>query len=396
MHAAHCALAGRAAAAAAAAAAARRRAPLRAPRRRAAAAAAAATAAAAAAPRAAPEPHVPVLLEEVLSFFAGRRLSVYVDGTLGAGGHAAAVARAHRELRTIVGFDVDPAAHALAAARLRAARWRVAPAAPSADGLSLDFGHDEDDDINTDDSAPTAVAVRANFTALGPALAALGLTGGVDALLLDLGVSSMQLDAPARGFSFMRDGPLDMRMDPESGGPSAADIVNSWPEADLGLVLREYGEERNWKGVAARIAAARAAGPLETTAALAAAVGGRRDARGLHPATRTFQALRIAVNGELDALEAALPAAVEALAPGGRLAVITFHSLEDRIVKWAFREAAGAAARDAAPGAAGAPAGGGGPPRVRILTRRPVVPGAAEEEDNPRSRSAKLRVVEKL
>ena len=337
-------------------------------------------------------PHIPVLLDAVLEAFAPLRLATYLDGTLGAGGHAAAVAAAHPELEAVVGLDVDAGARALAAARL-------SPLA-SASGFRLDI-------------------VDANFRDMGRVLAELGAAGGPpapaappSAILLDLGFSSMQVDAPERGLSFARDGPLDMRL--AAGGPgggagglTANDIVNTWTESALAALFRAAGEERHAGLAARRIVAARAGGRLESTRALVAAVGAlgppsRGKAKVLHPATRVFQALRIAVNDELGALEQGLPAALEALAPGGRLAVISFHSLEDRAVKRAFLTAAGrpppdeggdrvqrwlAAARDAEEA----------PPPVlgRIVTRRPVAPTATEAASNPRARSAKLRVFEK-
>jgi 16S rRNA (cytosine1402-N4)-methyltransferase len=281
--------------------------------------------------------------------------------------------------------------------------------------------------------------------------------GQVDAMLLDLGISSMQVDEGDRGFSLMRDGPLDMRMDPScSTTQSAADIVNNASEAELGRIIREYGEERWWKVIAKRMVDAREdVGPLMTTGQLVEAIGrfpnsgggggkgkgkgqskkgsssssssssskgGRKAGGNIHPATRTFQALRIAVNNELGSLAQVIPDAIDALAPGGRLAVITFHSLEDRVVKWAFRKAAGMVVPTEEEehirggGGGGGGYGGGhshmlmmmerereimqdGGKReavVKILTKRPILPGDDEVRENPRSRSAKLRVVEKL
>lgn len=262
--------------------------------------------------------------------------------------------------------------------------------------------------------------------------------GQVDAMLLDLGISSMQVDEGERGFSLMRDGPLDMRMDPTcSTTQSAADLVNNASEADLGRIIREYGEERWWKVIAKRIVDAREdVGPLTTTGQLVEAIGrlpnsgggkgkgqskksGRKGGGNIHPATRTFQALRIAVNDELDSLAQVIPDAIDALAPGGRLAVISFHSLEDRVVKWAFRKAAGMVvpSEEVDPIGGGKAGGGGGHSHmlmmmereremmqegggreavVKILTKRPVLPDDDEVRENPRSRSAKLRVVEKL
>lgn len=335
-------------------------------------------------------PHISVLLNEVLQYFSGRQVKVYVDCTLGAGGHAVSIARQHQEMRHLVGIDLDPLAHQLARQRLdREGR----------DGLEVHL-------------------LRGNYSEVLPKLQGLpsgSLAGHVDAMLMDLGVSSMQLDTASRGFSFAADGPLDMRLDP-SAPLSAADIVNGWSEAQLGRALLEYGEEKQWRVVARRIAEAREASPILTTQQLVRAVGqtvfGGRDKRGggrggkggarqIHPATRTFQALRIAVNDELGQLEAALPAAISCLAPGGRLAVISFHSLEDRLVKHAFLRAAGRptpedeeltysqegmaqveAMRAAAVG--------------DIVTRRPLMAGPDETAANPRSRSAKLRVFERF
>ena len=213
-----------------------------------------------------------------------------------------------------------------------------------------------------------------------------------------------QIDTAERGFSFLRDGPIDMRMDP-TAKLSAEDVVNTWSEAELGRILRDYGEERRWKAAAKRMVLARALAPLRTTAQLVEAMApvlGMPGGKGIHPATRLFQALRIAVNGELAAVEAALPVAIDALAPGGRLAVISFHSLEDRIVKHLFRDAAGKAPPpdegpvrgwQAPPLRAGPPPP---PPRVALLTSKPVVADEEESRTNPRARSAKLRVIEKL
>ncbi|GBF99789.1 16S rRNA (cytosine(1402)-N(4))-methyltransferase [Raphidocelis subcapitata] len=333
-------------------------------------------------------PHVPVLLNEVLQQFSGRQVKVYVDCTLGAGGHAAHMLRQHPEMTSLVGFDLDPLAHQLAGARLE----RERAAAGGRPGLAVSL-------------------LRGNYSGVAAALEGLpggSLAGRVDAMLMDLGVSSMQLDTPSRGFSFAADGPLDMRLNPD-GPLSAADLVNGWSEEAIGRVLREYGEEKAWRAVARRIVDAREAAPITTTAALVAAVGqtvfrdkrgGGRGGRQIHPATRTFQALRIAVNDELRQLETALPAALACLAPGGRLAVISFHSLEDRLVKRALARAAGrptpedeadthgpdgAAALDALRAAAIGEA----------VLRRPLTAGEEEVAANPRARSAKLRVFER-
>lgn len=362
-------------------------------------------------------PHVPVLLDEILGFFEDVSVRVYIDGTLGAGGHAEAVARHHPELRTLVAFDLDPTAHAIAGNRLASQSLRIASVTLGPrNSLSV---HGNDEQTNC---CATAFLVRANFAALGPVLGQLHASSGtvedgsavvagrVDAALLDLGISSMQVDSGERGFSFLRDGPLDMRMDP-GAMLSAEEIVNTWPEAKLGQIIRDFGEERYWRGIARRLAAAREIKPLRTTAELVSAIGNpggkatfasaKKKIQGSgfshkHPATRVFQALRIAVNSELQSIGTALPAAIDALAPGGRLAVITFHSLEDRIVKWAFRQAAGMSPTDEPLPDYCVPFQTATEPKVRVLTRRPVTPSEEEQRANSRSRSAKLRVVERL
>lgn len=345
-------------------------------------------------------PHVPVLLEEIMGFFQDINVRVYVDGTLGAGGHASEVVRRHPELETLVGFDLDPTAHAIAGKRLQQAGAAIVPVMVERNSAPV-LGTLEPPS-SPGGTPTTALLVRSNFSALGKVLPQLpgDIYGSVDALLLDLGISSMQVDTSERGFSFMKDGPLDMRMDPEAS-LSAEVLVNTWPEAQIGKILKEFGEERYWKSIARRIAAAREEAPILTTQQLVKAIGnpggGGRSKEKKHPSTRTFQALRIAVNGELQSIAEAIPAAVGALAPGGRLAVITFHSLEDRIVKWAFRQAAGMAPTDEPLPSYCLPFDlAAAEASVKILTRRPVVPGDAEQEENPRSRSAKLRVVERL
>lgn len=295
-------------------------------------------------------PHVSVLAGEVQALL-GEALraspgSWIFDGTLGAGGHAALLLEACPDAR-LFGCDRDPDALAIASARL----------AP--------FGE-------------RAVVVRSAY-ADGPALACERGLGPFAAALLDLGVSSMQLDRPERGFAFSRPGPLDMRMDP--GGPvTAADLVRDLPEGELADLIYRLGEERHSRRIARAIVTARRAGPIETTDALAEIVARavpRRGRERIHPATRTFQALRMAVNDELGQLERALPDLFDLLAPGGRLAVISFHSLEDRPVKEFVR----ARKQD-----------GTGRP----LTKKPIRPTDAECDENPRARSAKMRVVEKL
>lgn len=283
---------------------------------------------------------------------------VYLDGTLGGGGHALALALAAQPDGRLLGIDADPAA--LAAARARLEQAGLPPA-----GYTLHHGR---------------------FGDMGAIARAHGCAA-VDGILLDLGVSSHQLDTAERGFSFSADGPLDMRLDP-GRGDTAADLVNTLHEADLADLIFRYGDERLSRRIARAIAERRRSAPFTRTAELAALVAravGRGGHDRIHPATRTFQALRIAVNAELDQLESALPQAIDLLRPGGRLAVISFHSLEDRIVKLFFR----------------AESGYGGsanerPARLRIITRKPIEAGAAEVAANPRSRSAKLRVAERV
>jgi 16S rRNA (cytosine1402-N4)-methyltransferase len=307
-----------------------------------------------------------VLLAEVLAALRPRSGGRYVDCTLGAGGHAEAVLEASSPDGRLLGLDADPDALELARERLRRYGER-------------------------------AVFVHENYRELATVLTTTGFSGpdGVDGVLYDFGVSSMQLDRPERGFSFAADGPLDMRFD-RRAGPTAADLVNDLPERRLADILFAYGEERWARRIARAIAARRAAAPFHTTADLArviaAAVPGGRGGQRIHPATRAFQALRIAVSDELAGLEATLPAAVDALRPGGRLAVIAFHSLEDRIVKRFLRDQEGRCA--CPPGLPVCRCGARA--HLRILTKKPIVPASAEVAANPRSRSARLRVAEKL
>jgi len=300
--------------------------------------------------------HVPVLLQRVLAFLKARPGGTYVDGTVGGGGHAEAIlARSFPDGR-LLGLDRDPAALAVAGRRL----------APFGERVTLRHGS------------------FAHLTALAEGFAP------ADGVLLDLGLSSLQLADPARGFAFSQEGPLDMRFDPTAGGPTAADLVNGLSVKELTSLLYRYGEERQARRIAEAIVAAR---PLHTTAELARVVEGvtgRR--RRIHPATRTFQALRIAVNWELEALEAVLPQALDLLRPGGRLVVIGFHSLEDRIVKRFLRQEA----RDCICPPESPTCTCEHQARVRILTKRPVRPEPAEVEANPRARSARLRAVEKI
>ena len=302
-------------------------------------------------------PHIPVLLPEVLAALAPAPGTLIVDATFGAGGYTRALLSAGAHVHA---FDRDP--DAIAAGRA----W------PEAHG-----------------AAPRLVLHHRRFSEMREALAEAGITA-VDAIAMDIGVSSMQLDQAARGFAFSRPGPLDMRM--SSDGPSAADFLNEAEADEIADVLFRYGEERQSRRVARAIVAAR---PLATTGDLATAV---RKALGHHPgrggpgaqkdpATRTFQAVRIHVNGELDELTAALAAAEALLRPGGRLAVVSFHSLEDRIVKQFLRDAAGAAAATSRHLPIGAP--GAAPTFARVS--RAIRPGEAECAANPRARSATLR-----
>jgi len=341
-------------------------------------------------------PHVPVLLNEVLDAFKPLNVKVYVDGTLGAGGHASAMLSAHPELAVLVGIDLDPTAHKLARARLEG----VGRSDVTLHLMRGNYSEAERFLLGLPPcSTPSADAAATSDGS--------SLYGQVDAMLMDLGCSSMQLDTAERGFSFLRDGPIDMRMDPEAR-LSAEEIINTWSEPELGRIIRDYGEEKMWRQVARRIAAAREEEPIRMTSQLVQAIGytqiksGGRKGGGkqIHPATRTFQALRIAVNDELGQLEQALPAAISALAPGGRLAVISFHSLEDRVVKHAFAKAAGKPTPEEEHLTYG-------PDKYQFLdelearavgtlvTRKPVMATDAEAAMNPRSRSAKLRVLER-
>jgi 16S rRNA (cytosine1402-N4)-methyltransferase len=310
------------------------------------------------------------MVAEVLRWLAPRAGGVYVDGTVGLGGHASAVLRAADGAATVIGLDQDPEALAIAARRLGA--------------VAAELGRSE-----------SVRLARANFRDLRAALAEMGVDSpGCDGILLDLGVSSLQLDLPERGFSFRTDGPLDMRMDPAQPA-TAADLVNTLPERELADLIFRFGEERFSRRIARRIVEARSQQPFRTTRELAEVVRRavpRSAGARIDPATRTFQALRIAVNHELDLLEPALVAACDALAPGGRLVVLTYHSLEDRIVKRTFEWLAGRCRCDPSLPACRC----GASPRLSILTRKPVTPTDEEMRSNPRARSAKLRAAERL
>lgn len=301
--------------------------------------------------------HVPVMVGDVVAWLRPRPGARLVDATVGLGGHAAALLAAAPDT-TLVGLDRDPAALAEAGRRLAG------------------FGE----------------RVRLRHASFADLAAVLGCEGweAADAILVDLGVSSLQLDTGERGFSFQADGPLDMRMDP-AAPLDAATVVNCWPERELARVVGAYGEEPRARAIARAILRSR---PLATTADLARVVAGvvGRGKPGIHPATRTFQAIRIAVNDELGVLDRFLDSAWTLLRPAGRLAILAYHSLEDRRVKTAFRRWAASClcpprvVRCAC----------GWRPAVRILTPRPLRPEPAEVVRNPRARSARLRVVERL
>ncbi|MEA5059691.1 MAG: 16S rRNA (cytosine(1402)-N(4))-methyltransferase RsmH [Candidatus Pelethousia sp.] len=308
--------------------------------------------------------HTPIMVEQVLALLEPERGGVFLDGTLGGGGHAEAVLSLLPSGSKLYGIDRDEAA-------IQAATARLAP-----------FGE-------------KFKPLRGNFFQMTELLLAQGEMA-VDGILLDLGVSSHQLDTPERGFSYHEDAPLDMRMD-ASASFSAYEVVNGYSAEELCRVIRDYGEERYAARVAKAIVRARESeGPIMGTVRLAeiikAAIPASNRREGPHPARRTFQALRIEVNGELDGLDAAIERAHDLLRPGGRMAVITFHSLEDRIAKQAFKRFEKPCICD--PRAPICTCGR--KPTARILTKKPFVADAAELEDNPRARSAKLRGIEKL
>ena len=306
--------------------------------------------------------HVSVLLEECLEGLNIKPDGVYVDGTLGGAGHSSQIVRRLTTGR-LIGIDRDPVA-------LKAAGERLAP---YADRVTL---------------------VHSNFCEMDHVLDDLGIEG-VDGILLDLGVSSPQLDEVSRGFSYMGDAPLDMRMNHEDS-LTADVVVNTWSQEELKRILYDYGEERYAPQIAAAICRRREAAPIKTTLELVDVIRSAMPPAALrekqHPAKRSFQAIRIAVNDELGAVRQVLDAAIPKLNPGGRLAIITFHSLEDRIVKNGMA--------DAAKGCTCPPnfpvCVCGKKPKVKIITRKPVVSGDEELDRNPRARSAKLRVCEKL
>ena len=305
--------------------------------------------------------HVSVLLDECIEGLNIKPDGIYVDGTLGGAGHSYHIAEKLTTGR-LIGIDRDPVA-------LKAAGERLSP---FADRVTL---------------------VHSNFCRMGQVLQELGISG-VDGMLLDLGVSSPQLDDGSRGFSYMTDAPLDMRMD--NGDALSADtVVNTWSYEELKRILYDYGEERYAPAIAAAIVRKREVSPIRTTLELVDVIRSAMPPAALrekqHPAKRTFQAIRIAVNDELNSVSKAMDAAIPCLNPGGRLAVITFHSLEDRIVKNAMAAAAkGCICPPEFPVCVC-----GRKPQVTVLTRKPIVSGEEELERNPRARSAKLRICEK-
>ena len=306
--------------------------------------------------------HRSVMLEPCMDALNIRPDGIYVDGTAGGGGHSFEIARRLTTGR-LIAIDQDEAAIKAASAKLSCLGDR-------------------------------AVVVRNNFCHVADVLDTLGVDR-IDGILLDLGVSSYQLDTPERGFSYMADAPLDMRMDMRSE-KNAYQVVNTYSEHDLRRILFDYGEERFAGRIASRIVEARCVRPIETTGELTALIksaipAAARDG-GHHPAKRSFQAIRIEVNSELDVIRPALEAAAKRLNPGGRMAVITFHSLEDRIVKQTFADmASGCTCPKGLPVCVC-----GKKPTVKVISRKPILPDEEELENNPRSRSAKLRVAEKL
>jgi 16S rRNA (cytosine1402-N4)-methyltransferase len=298
--------------------------------------------------------HTSVLLAECLEFLNPKRGETFVDATLGLGGHTEAVLTTGAK---VVGIDQDLEAIELAKTRL------------------AKFG----DDFSV---------IHANFSEIKQVI-----TGQVDGILADLGVSSLQFDSETRGFSFRFDAPLDMRMDANSDNPTAAELLETLSEFEIARIIYEYGEERFSRRIARNIVEKRELGePVQTTKQLVRLIGNSKSKEKIHPATRTFQALRIAVNGELDILQQFTVDCINKLKPNGRLAIISFHSLEDRIIKQAFQKFAGKCTC---------------PPKfpqcfcgaekkIEILTRKPVVPNEVEIDENPRARSAKLRVCRKL
>lgn len=344
--------------------------------------------------------HIPVMLGEVMDVFsASKPLRRFVDCTVGAAGHSSAIIEGHPEMEVYVGLDVDPVALDKARARINSV-------------------------LNSPNSTLKAYTFLENFRCLKSLLSDVDetlLDTGLDGILMDLGMSSMQVNDPERGFSVLADGPLDMRMDPQAS-LKAEDILNSWPDTEVGRILREYGEESNWYSLQNKIVKARLQGGLHSTGELvdlikSATPLSREGRQGwIKTATRVFQALRIAVNDELETLEDSLYACFDCLAPGGRLAVISFHSLEDRIVKQTFLDIINIKDGDGDAYMIEEEARKKDLRKIRtdtdedkawvkqmihglrgtILTKRPITPSEEEEKLNTRSRSAKLRVIQKV
>ena len=307
--------------------------------------------------------HRSVLLQECMEGLAIRPDGIYVDGTAGGGGHSFEIAKRLPEGSRLICLDRDDDAIAACTARLEQYRDKF-------------------------------TIVKSNFRNVASALDMLGIEQ-IDGIMWDLGVSSHQLDDGDRGFSYSKEAPLDMRMD-QTQQKSAYDVVNFYDERELSRIIRDYGEERFAQRIASAISRKRAEKPIETTTELADIVSGaipaaQRMKEAQNPARRTFQAIRIEVNGELDAIAPSIEAAVERLNPGGRLAVITFHSLEDRIVKETFRKlSSGCTCPPDFPVCVC-----GNKPKIKLLSRKPIIPAEDEQEANPRSRSSKLRTAEK-
>ena len=308
--------------------------------------------------------HITVLLSEAVDALLPERGGVFVDCTAGGGGHSEAILKRLPEGSRLISLDRDDRA-------IQRCRERLAP-----------YGE-------------ASTVVKTNYSEIGDVLDELGIDK-IDGVLWDLGVSSVQLDERERGFSYSQDAPLDMRMD-RSGGKTAADVVNTYSEAELCRVIRDWGEEKFFSRIAAAIVARRAEKPIETTLELSDIVtnaipAGARKKENQHPAKRTFQAIRIEVNDELTIIEPALRTAVERLAKGGRAAVITFHSLEDRITKHTFKDLENPCTCPSSFPVCVC----NKKASVKSVTRKPILPSDEELEFNPRARSAKLRVVEKL
>ena len=307
--------------------------------------------------------HVPVLVKEVVEWIHGKDGGIYVDATIGSGGHAVALLQTYPDIALLVGIDQDAQAVASAKKNLAAFHKR-------------------------------ATVVHGNFTTIKTILGTLHIAH-IDGIIFDLGVSSMQLGDPLRGFSFMAEGLLDMRMD-QNSAVQAQDLINTLSAAELEEILRTYGEERWARRIARAIQQQRSTQPISTTTELSRIISEAIPARyrppSIHPATRTFQALRIAVNDELKNLRHTLDETLDLLNGGGRMGVISFHSLEDRIVKQKFQQwQKGCTCSPRAPQCIC-----GNEKKVNILTRKPIIPSRDEVQVNPRSRSAKLRVAEKI